>query len=192
MTQRDDLLVWCDVETTGLYPGQHQILEVALVLTDSDLQLWHSIRQCVKPLGHFLEEMDPVVKEMHTKSGLLSQLEHDAGIDSIWGVDNLLAKWLDDLIVPSSAPLCGSTISFDRSFLRHYMPLTHARLHYRNIDVSTVKELSRRWKHPAALPKLAPELSAHRALPDCLASIEELRHYRKHWLTTPSVGRPAT
>lgn len=175
-------LVWIDVETTGLDPERHALLEIAVVVTDSELNiLADPYTTPVVPTTDVsaalsLGTMDDVVLNMHISSGLLNDL-------SVGGLptDEAEAEALDYVrrYVPVArvAPLAGSSVGFDRSFLVRQMPDLARHLHYRNVDVSTVKELASRWypEAAAARPRSRP---AHRALPDILASISELAYWR--------------
>lgn len=176
----DNPLIWVDVETTGLDPLSHRILEVGITVTDGDLRrMDNSTMSFVfhrRPSE--LQMMDEVVREMHTKNKLLETVAvQPYGFDEVMAdlsISDVLAGYMD----AGTAPLAGSNVAFDRAFLKRYLPRTHAFAHYRNVDVSTVKELVRRWR-PEILAS-APEKSGnHRAVPDILESIEELRHYRR-------------
>lgn len=178
-------LVWIDVETTGLAPGS-RILEIALVVTDADLQpLGPAPARCTIWIqSDEIEHMEPVAREMHERSGLLLECracrsdfvdEHSA--------ENWLLQRLVDLGVESCrSPLAGSSVAFDRSVLAERMPALAAYLHYRSIDVSTLIELAARWR-PDLIPRIAElRRCTHRALPDLEDSITVLRLLRSEWL----------
>jgi oligoribonuclease len=171
-----DRLVWIDCEMTGLDVLEDALIEVAALVTDFDLNvLGDGVNIVVKPPPDALKQMNEVVTQMHTASGLLAEL------DSGTTLDDAQAQVLDYVRghVPEArkAPLAGNTVGTDRLFLARDMPELEAHLHYRVVDVSSIKELSRRW-HPRAYFN-APEKSGnHRALADIRESIEELRYYR--------------
>jgi oligoribonuclease len=166
-----------DLEMTGLEPQRHVIVEIATLITDDylnivaegpDLVIHASTEQ--------LAQMGPFVTEMHTKSGLLPQI-----IASTTTVEEAQLQTLEFLrehiSEAGSIPLCGNSIGTDRRFLQEYMPDLEVFFHYRNVDVSTIKELARRWK-PDVLTSMPDKESAHRALDDIRESINELIHYR--------------
>jgi oligoribonuclease len=177
-------LVWIDLEMTGLDPDTERIVEIAAIVTDGRLEELHEGPELViaQP-AELLERMADVVKEMHATSGLTeavtaSQLsEADAEEEILAFVRR---------VVPEAgvAPLAGNSIHADRAFLRRYMPALNAHLHYRNVDVSTIKELARRW-YPDALETAPRKGGGHRALADIRESIAELRHYRATVFRTP-------
>ena len=171
------MLAWLDLEMTGLDPDRHVIVEIATLITDNRLEIVAEgpdlvIAQSPELLG----QMDDVVTEMHTRSGLLVAIQAstvslgDAGAATL---DFIKAH----VPAPRSVPLCGNSIGTDRRFLAAFLPQIEEYLHYRSVDVSTVKELCRRW-YPDAL-KAAPEKAgSHRALDDIKESVAELRYYR--------------
>ncbi|MPZ88182.1 MAG: oligoribonuclease [Nitriliruptorales bacterium] len=174
----DDPLVWLDLEMTGLDPDRDVILEIAVIITDGALdEVEEGPDLVIAQPETALAGMGPTVAAMHSASSLdeavrqstvtLEQAEQDA-----------LAFVLRHVPEPRTAPLAGNSIHADRAFLRRFMPALEGHLHYRNVDVSTIKELARRW-YPDAM-KAAPAKSGdHRALADIRESIDELRHYRK-------------
>ncbi|MDO4908771.1 MAG: oligoribonuclease [Corynebacterium sp.] len=171
-------LMWIDLEMTGLDTHRHVIVEVAAVMTDAELNvLGEGIDLVVHASEEELAQMDEFVVEMHTKSGLLDQIK--ASTVSIQEAEqavlDLLAKHSDG---EHPVPLCGNSIGTDRTFIREYMPTLDKTLHYRMIDVSTIKELSNRWA-PKAFEGRPVKGLAHRALADILESIEELDYYRR-------------
>jgi oligoribonuclease len=166
-----------DLEMTGLDPAQHTIVEIACLVTDDDLELVaEGPDVVVHQPPQALAAMDQVVRAMHTQSGLLGEVErstvtlHDAGAMVL---DFVRAH------VPEAGtvPLCGNSIGTDRRFLAVYLPDVERYLHYRSVDVSTVKELCRRW-YPDALAAAPAKKGGHRALDDIRESVAELRYYR--------------
>ncbi len=171
------MLVWMDLEMTGLDPMRHVIVEVATLVTDDELEVVaEGPDLVVHQPDDVLALMDPVVVEMHTKSGLL-----DAIRVSTVTLAEAGARTLEFIKahVPEqrTVPLCGNSIGTDRRFLAAQLPSVDDWLHYRSVDVSTVKELCRRW-YPDALEKAPSKEGQHRALDDIRESVEELRYYR--------------
>jgi len=177
---RDDRLVWIDLEMTGLDPGRNTILEVAVIVTDERLEL---VAEGPNLIVHQdeaqLATMIDIVREMHEKNGLV-HLVRQSRVTTAEAEQRVLA-FLRQHVVEKTAPLCGNTIWMDRMFLNRQMPAVDEWLHYRTVDVSTLKELARRWR-PAALQEAPAKPESHRALDDIRASIQELRHYRERWL----------
>ncbi|MFF3440225.1 oligoribonuclease [Streptosporangium sp. NPDC002721] len=171
-----DLLVWIDCEMTGLDLGRDALVEVACVVTDGELnQLDEGVDVVIKPPPESLEQMSEVVREMHTASGLLDAL---GGGVTLAEAEAMVLEYIRSHIrEPKKAPLCGNSISTDRSFLSRDMPAVDGFLHYRMIDVSSVKELSRRW-YPRVYFASPEKQGGHRALADIVESIRELRYYR--------------
>ena len=163
---------------TGLDPAQHVIVEIATLLTDDDLNITHKGPELViRATEEELALMDPVVVEMHTKSGLLEQIR--ASTVTLEQATNETLEFLKTNIGTSgSVPLCGNSIGMDRRFLAVYMPAVEEYLHYRSIDVSTLKELARRW-YPKVLSSAPQKEVGHRALDDITESVNELRFYRQ-------------
>ncbi|MBB2911163.1 oligoribonuclease [Streptosporangium becharense] len=171
-----DLLVWIDCEMTGLDLGRDALVEVACVVTDGELnQLDEGVDVVIKPPPESLEQMSDVVREMHTASGLLEALA--AGVTLAEAESMVLGYISRHIPEPKRAPLCGNSIATDRSFLSRDMPAVDAFLHYRMIDVSSVKELARRW-YPRVYFASPEKQGGHRALADIVESIRELRYYR--------------
>jgi oligoribonuclease len=169
--------VWMDLEMTGLDPVHDKIVEIATIITDDNLELIAEGPDLVIATSEeALEKMDEVVVNMHTRSGLLDLIRA-----STITLDDARRQTLDFLKLhisePRTVPLCGNSIGTDRSFLALAAPEIDAFLHYRNVDVSTVKELARRW-FPETLKKAPRKAGGHRALDDIRESIEELRYYR--------------
>jgi oligoribonuclease len=166
-----------DLEMTGLEPQRHVIVEIATLLTDDQLNvIAEGPDLVIHASPEQLAEMGPFVTEMHTTSGLLAEI-----IASKVTVAQAETKTLEFLKAhiaePRSVPLCGNSIGTDRRFLQEYMPELESFLHYRNVDVSTIKELARRWQ-PDVVAALPEKASAHRAIEDIRESISELLHYR--------------
>lgn len=179
-----DRLVWIDLEMTGLDTERHTIVEVAVLITDSELELVdEGIDLVVHATPDQLSEMDDYVRKMHTKSGLLPAIE--ASELSLAQAGDLVLEYLAaHLPGPGTAPLCGNSIGVDRRFLDRYLNEVDQYLHYRSIDVSSLKELCRRW-YPAAYKARPDKAESHRALDDIRESIEELRYYRQAILIPP-------
>ena len=170
-------LVWADLEMSGLDPDVNTILEIATVVTDNQLQIVAEgpVLEIRQPAS-VVESMDDWNREHHGASGLIDRVLTSPY--SMAAAEQLTLEFVQRFCAPRNSPLCGNSIHQDRRFLVRYMPRLDAYLHYRNIDVSTVKELVRRW-YPDALQ--APEKRhAHLALADIRESIEELRFYRQH------------
>ena len=182
----DDRLVWLDLEMTGLDVERHTIVEIALIVTDSQLApLDGGIDIVVHQDATTLGLMDDFVRKMHTKSGLL-----DAIGASTVALDAAQAAALEyvrgHVGAPGVAPLCGNSIGVDRRFLDRQLPDLDRYLHYRSVDVSSLKELCRRW-YPDVYAKRPNKAEHHRALDDIRESIEELQFYRDQ-LFTPGAG----
>ena len=177
----DDRLVWLDLEMTGLDVSRHVIVEIAVLVTNDQLEpLDDGIDIVVHQPAAALAEMDDFVRTMHTKSGLLPAIEAspvtlaDAGAQALEYVRSHVPEAM-------TAPLCGNSIGVDRRFLDHQLPELDQYLHYRSIDVSSFKELCRRW-YPEIYKKRPSKTESHRALADIKESIAELRYYREHML----------
>jgi oligoribonuclease len=172
-------LVWIDMEMSGLVPDRDRILEVAMVVTDAEL---NTIAEAPVFVVHqpdaVLEGMDSWNKSTHGKSGLVDKVRASTFTEA--EVEARLVEFLKPIVGPRLAPLAGNTVHQDRRFMARYMPLFDEYLHYRIVDVSTLKELAKRWR-PEVLQGIAKE-GRHEALADVYESIEELKHYRKHFL----------
>ena len=175
------VLAWMDLEMTGLDTGIHHIVEIATIITDDDLKI---IAEGPDLVVHQPEEilasMDSVVIKMHTKSGLLDQIRAST-IPLAEAGEQTLAFLKEHIPAARTVPLCGNSIGTDRRFLDRYLPDIETYLHYRSIDVSTLKELARRW-NPPVLKAIPKKETAHRALDDIRESINELRHYKKNFV----------
>lgn len=173
-----EFLAWIDLEMTGLDVERDVIVEIACVVTDAELQLVDDgVQIVVHQDDATLARMDDFVRNMHTKSGLLAEIP--AATQDVAGAQRAVLDYLKQHIAKeASTPLCGNSIGMDRRFLARYMPDIDNYLHYRSIDVSSLKELCRRW-YPAVYRKRPNKAEQHRALGDILESIEELRYYRE-------------
>lgn len=184
MANPSDRLVWIDCEMTGLDLELDELIEVAVIITDSELNvLDDGLTVVIKPSDSALENMSDFVRQMHASSGLLDVLHDGKSLaDAEYAINEYI---LSHVPVEGQAPLAGNSIATDRAFLTKYMPRVDKHLHYRNVDVSTIKELARRW-----FPRVyfnAPEKGGdHRAMNDILESIRELQYYRG----TIIVGEP--
>ncbi len=173
----DGRLVWIDCEMTGLDLDRDALVEIAAVVTDSDLNvLGEGVDIVIRPPDASLVDMNQVVVDMHTASGLLAELP--AGLTLADAEAQVLAYIREHVPEPRKAPLAGSSVYTDRGFIARDLPGLDAHLHYRLVDVSTIKELSRRW-FPRAYFAAPAKHGGHRALADILESIEELRYYRE-------------
>ena len=172
----NDRLVWIDCEMTGLDYVADALIEIACVVTDFDLNpLGEGVDLVIKPPPEAVEQMDEFVRSMHEKSGLLPEL--DSGITLADAEEQVLAYVREHCSDASRPPLAGNTVATDRAFIARDMPDLDAFLHYRIVDVSSIKELSRRW-YPRVYFAAPAKRGNHRALADILESIEELRYYR--------------
>ena len=173
-------LCWLDMEMSGLLPDSDRILEIALLVTDSDLNHLSEGRVLVvRQPNEVLDAMDGWNKSVHGKSGLIERVRA-SDIDEAQA-ETLAVEFLTQYVSARNSPLCGNSICQDRRFLARWMPRLEAFFHYRNLDVSTVKELVRRWK-PEAMKGLVKQ-GKHDALADILESIEELKYYRTTVMT---------
>jgi oligoribonuclease len=174
--KRNDRIVWVDCEMTGLDLGRDALVEIAVVVTDAELtELDEGIDLVIRTDADTLAGMPDVVRDMHTKSGLLDEIP--SGITLEEAQEQVLAYVRTHVPEARKAPLAGSSVYVDRGFIARDMPELDAYLHYRLIDVSTVKELARRW-YPRAFFASPEKKGGHRALADILESIAELRYYR--------------
>jgi len=172
----NDRLVWIDCEMTGLDTAADALIEVAALVTDFDLNVLGSgVDIVIKPPAAALDQMKDVVRDMHTSSGLLDAL--DGGVDLATAEQAVLDYVRAQVPEAGRAPLAGNTVGTDRMFLARDMPMLESYLHYRIVDVSSIKELVRRW-YPRAYFASPPKGGNHRALADIQESIEELRYYR--------------
>jgi len=183
------MLAWMDLEMTGLDPGRHVIVEIATLITDDELTV---VAEGPDLVVHTTDEqlalMDKVVLGMHTRSGLLEEMKSSTTTLAEAGAQTL--EFLRTHLPAGQVPLCGNSIGTDRRFLAAFLPEIENYLHYRSVDVSTVKELARRW-YPAAVAAAPRKAGGHRALDDIRESIEELRYYRDAVFASPGPGVPA-
>jgi oligoribonuclease len=185
----NEYLVWIDCEMTGLSLSADALIEVALLVTDAELNVvGDGLDVVIKPPQEALDQMPRVVREMHTASGLLDELP--AGITMAEAEEKLLAAVREFVPEPRKAPLCGNSIATDRGFIARDLPALDAHLHYRMVDVSSIKELARRW-YPRVYFASPEKKGGHRALADIRESIEELRYYRAA-LFVPQPGPDTT
>ena len=172
------VLAWMDLEMTGLDPELHSIVEIAVLITDDDLQVVATGPDLVihQP-EEVLARMNDTVRAMHTASGLLERIRSSTSSLAEAGAA-VLAFLREHIDKPGTVPLCGNSIGTDRRFLARHLPEIEDFLHYRSIDVSTVKELARRWQ-PSVYEGAPAKAEGHRALDDITESLEELRWYRQ-------------
>jgi oligoribonuclease len=173
-------LIWIDMEMTGLQPDSDRIIEMALLVTDSELRaIAESPVWVIHQPAEVLEAMDSWNKNTHAKTGLIERVR--ASDLSEREAEGQALEFLAPYVPANTSPMCGNSICQDRRFLARWMPRLEAHFHYRNLDVSTLKELVRRWK-PEAGKGFSKE-GKHEALADILESIEELKYYRKTVMT---------
>jgi oligoribonuclease len=179
----NDRIVWIDCEMTGLSLEHDALVEVAALVTDFELnQLGDGVDLVIAPPAEALDQMDEFVRGMHTTSGLLEELASGTTLQEAQErVLEYVREWVPE---PRKAPLGGNTVATDRGFLARDMPELEAHLHYRIIDVSSVKELARRW-YPRAYFNAPKKNGGHRALADIRESIAELRYYREAVFVPP-------
>lgn len=171
-----DVMIWVDLEMTGLDTRVHTIVEIAVIATDADLTpLDAGIDLVIRAEDADLDNIDPFVHTMHKRSGLLKAIE--ASEMSLVEAGGLALDYVKQHVGPGIAPMCGNSIGMDRRFLDAYLPEIDQYLHYRSVDVSSIKELCRRWK-PEAYAKRPSKRGSHRALDDIMESIAELQYYR--------------
>ena len=181
----DARLVWIDCEMTGLDLARDALVEIAAVVTDSELNvLGEGVDVVIRPPEESLVDMVEVVVDMHTASGLLEELPNGTTLADAEA--QVLAYIREHVPEPRKAPLAGSSVYTDRGFIARDMPALDEHMHYRLVDVSTIKELARRW-YPRAYFASPAKNGGHRALADILDSIEELRYYREA-LFVPAPG----
>ncbi|AGF48408.1 oligoribonuclease [Candidatus Kinetoplastibacterium oncopeltii TCC290E] len=178
MNLDNNKLVWLDMEMSGLDPSKNKILEVAVVITDENLdKIIEGPVIAIHQNNEVLESMDKWNKSVHGKSGLVDRVLSSSVSEK--EAENCILLFLKNHINPGKSPLCGNTISQDRRFMSIYMSRLENFFHYRNIDVSSIKELVKRWS-PSIYKNFSKD-SKHQALSDIYDSINELRHYRKYF-----------
>ena len=181
--QNENNLCWLDMEMTGLNPDADRIIEVAMIITDADLNVVaQSEVYVIHQSDEVLNGMDAWNTATHGRTGLTQRVRDSRLTEA--EVEEKLLDFISAWIPEKTSPMCGNTIHQDRRFMVRYMPKLEAYFHYRNLDVSTLKELARRW-HPA-LAKGVVKRGSHQALDDILESIEEMRYYREHFLKLPN------
>jgi oligoribonuclease len=184
--RKKDRLVWLDMEMSGLVPEKERILEIAMIVTDGDLEIVAEGPVLVLyQEDAVLDGMDAWNKGTHGRSGLIDKVK--ASTVSEAQAETLCIEFLKKHLKPGISPMCGNTIHQDRRFMARYMPQLEAYFHYRNIDVSTIKELCKRWQPEIA--KSFTKQQAHTALADILESIEELRYYRDTFMRVDAYPR---
>lgn len=178
MSEQNGRLIWVDLEMTGLSPENDVIIEIATIVTDDQLnEIAVGPVIAVKQTDARLDAMDDWNTRTHTESGLVARVKDSQLGDQ--AAEQATLAFLKEHVAPNSSPMCGNSICQDRRFLARYMPELEAFFHYRNLDVSTVKELAKRW-HPTVSSGFKKQ-NAHTALADIRESIEELRYYREHF-----------
>jgi oligoribonuclease len=179
-----DVLVWLDMEMTGLDPARERIIEVATILTDGQLvEIAAGPDLVIHQSDEVLAAMDDWNKKHHGGSGLVERVRASTVTDA--DAEAQTVAFINAHVGPKDRPvLAGNSIHQDRRFINRYMPALDARLHYRMVDVSTIKELARRW-FPAVIAKQKAKKETHRALDDIRESIEELRYYKQHVFVQP-------
>jgi oligoribonuclease len=177
MATPSDRLVWIDCEMTGLDLEVDELVEIAVIITDYDLNpIDAGLSIVIKPDASALESMGEFVRAMHTESGLIEEIPN--GVSVAEAEYEVLEYVLKHVPEEQKAPLAGNSIGTDRAFLAKYMPRLDSHLHYRNVDVSSIKELAKRW-FPRAYFNSPAKNGGHRALADILESIRELNYYRR-------------
>src|SRR5512134_3792659 len=179
MAQDSSHLIWIDLEMSGLRPDSDRILEVAMVVTTQQLEVVaESPVRVVHQSDSVLDGMDSWNKSTHARTGLTDRVRASRLTEA--QVEEEMLAFLGQHVPPATSPMCGNSICQDRRFLARYMPRLEAHFHYRNLDVSTLKELARRWK-PDIVAGLTKQ-GRHEALADIYESIEEMRYYRDNFL----------
>jgi oligoribonuclease len=177
MPQDPNRLIWIDLEMTGLRPEIDHIIEMALIVTDSDLNtIAEAPVWAIHQSDAVLELMDGWNRSTHGRSGLVDRIRASTFDEA--AVETAALAFLREHVPPKASPMCGNSICQDRRFLARWMPELEAYFHYRHVDVSTLKELARRWKPD--LMKGVPKEGKHEALADVRESIAELKYYREH------------
>ena len=179
MAQDQNALIWVDMEMTGLDPERERVIEIAVVVTDSILNVVaEGPVLVIHQPDSVLDAMDSWNKGTHGKSGLIDKVKASTLTEA--EAEERLVAFLAPLVPAKTSPMCGNSVHQDRRFMLPYLPKLEAYFHYRNLDVSTLKELARRWK-PALLAGLSKQ-GKHEALADIQESIAELKYYREHFL----------
>jgi len=183
MAQDQNALVWLDMEMTGLFPDQDRILELAMVVTNSNLEtIAESVVWAVHQPQSVLDGMDEWNQKTHGKSGLIGKVKDSTLAEA--DVEVQAIEFLKLHVPQGKSPMCGNSICQDRRFMARYMPKLEDYFHYRNLDVSTLKELAKRWAPDMA--KGVKKHGKHEALADIYESIEEMKYYRDNFLKLPT------
>jgi oligoribonuclease len=183
MTKNNNNLVWLDMEMTGLDPVNDKIIEIAVIVTDPNLEILSEAPVFViKQDDSLLKNMDVWNTNTHSKSGLIEKIKLSTTTEQ--DVEDQLIDFLKPFVDKNKSPMCGNTICQDRRFMANYMPKLETYFHYRNLDVSVFKELAKRWR-PELIGKFK-KTAKHEALADIKESIEELKFYREHFLKMPN------
>jgi oligoribonuclease len=181
MSQNPTHLIWLDLEMTGLDPDNDTIIEIATLITDAHLNtIAEGPLLAIHHRDQVLAKMDDWNQKQHGQSGLIERVRHSQMTLSM--AEQLTLAFVQKHVPPNTSPICGNTICQDRRFLYRYMPTLEKYFHYRHLDVSTLKELARRWV--PSLPEFDKQ-SKHLAMNDIHDSIEELQYYRQHFLRIP-------
>ena len=179
MNSKRNMLVWMDLEMTGLEPTRDRIIEIATIVTDGDLEVVaEGPVLAVHQPDALLQTMDEWNTRTHNETGLVKRVRESTTSEQ--QADRITMDFLSNYVAQNQAPLCGNSICQDRRFLYRYMPLISGWLHYRNVDVTSFKEMAQRWR-----PDLVNNYSkrnTHRALDDIRESIDELKYYRRHFI----------
>jgi len=179
MAQDQNNLIWLDMEMTGLNPDSDRIIELAVVITDSQLNIVaESPVLVVHQEQAVMDGMDDWNKSTHGRSGLIERVKNAHASEA--EVEQQMLAFLQEYVGARVSPMCGNSICQDRRFMARWMPALEAHFHYRNLDVSTLKELCKRWKPEIA--RGVVKKGKHEALADILESIEEMRYYREHFI----------
>ena len=175
-------LCWLDMEMTGLNPDRDKIIEIAMIITDSNLNvLAQSEVYAIHQSDEILNNMDKWNTDTHTRTGLVERVKSSTYTET--QVETELLQFMQTWLPEKATPMCGNTIHQDRRFMVRHMPKLENYFHYRNLDVSTIKELARRWS--PAVYKGVVKKGSHKALDDIVESIEELKHYRDTFFRLP-------
>lgn len=181
MSRNQNHLVWLDMEMTGLCPEHDKIIEIAMVITDADLNtIAESPVIAIYQSDAVLDAMDEWNQNTHGKSGLIERVRASK-IDEL-SAENMMIDFMQAHVLKGKSPMCGNSICQDRRFMARHMPALETWFHYRNLDVSTLKELAKRWRPDVA--RGVVKKGRHEALADIYESIEELKHYRQHFIRT--------
>jgi oligoribonuclease len=179
LTKSENNLIWIDLEMTGLYPATDRIIEIAVIVTDPQLNVRiEGPTLAVHQSNAALDAMDAWNKGTHGRSGLIDRVKAST-LDEAQAQAQIIA-FLKEHVPAGKSPMCGNSVCQDRRFLANYMPALETFFHYRNLDVSTLKELAKRWK-PGIMDGFK-KAQAHTAMADIRESIEELAYYREHFL----------